>query len=92
MEISEILNLLKKNYLEQDIKSGPLFLLSVLSEEIGELNKAIRYNENIEEEIADVIFMIFSIANIYRINPEKKLIEKYLNDPEKIKKKWKDIP
>ncbi len=92
MEIQEILDKMKKYYLEQDRKSGPIFLLSVLAEEVGELNRAVRYKGNIGEEISDVIFVTFSIANLYGINPENYLIEKYIKDPEKIKEKWKDIP
>ncbi|MCI4434908.1 MAG: MazG nucleotide pyrophosphohydrolase domain-containing protein [Thermoplasmata archaeon] len=91
MELKDLLKEIERNFTENDKRMGPLFLLSVLSEEVGELNRAIRYYENIEEEISDVIFITLSIANLYGINPENKIKEKYLKDPNKIKNKWKDI-
>ncbi len=91
MEISDILEMMKRFYLEQDKKSGPLFLLSVLAEEVGELNKAVRNKTNVDEEIADVLFITLSIANLFNVNPEKILIKKYLENPDKLKEKWKDL-
>ncbi|MGC8993089.1 MAG: MazG nucleotide pyrophosphohydrolase domain-containing protein [Thermoplasmata archaeon] len=91
MEISDILEKMKMFYLEQDKKSGPLFLLSVLTEEVGELNKAVRNKTNVDEEIADVLFITLSISNLFNVNPENILIEKYLENPEKLKEKWKDL-
>ncbi|MGC8610730.1 MAG: MazG nucleotide pyrophosphohydrolase domain-containing protein [Thermoplasmata archaeon] len=91
MEISDILEKMKRFYLEQDKKSGPLFLLSVLTEEVGELNKAVRNKTNVDEEIADVLFITLSISNLFNVNPENILIEKYLENPEKLKEKWKDL-
>lgn len=91
MDINDLLKEIKKYYFEGDKKSGALFLLSILTEEVGELNRAIRYGKNIEEEVSDVIFITLSIANLFGINPEGMIIEKYLKDPDKIKKKWGDI-
>ena len=80
MEIEEIRKKIADKYLEYDKKSGHLFLLSVLFEEVGELAEAVRKREieSIEEELADSLFMILSIANLFNVNPEKKLYEKYV--------------
>ncbi|MBD6955025.1 MAG: MazG nucleotide pyrophosphohydrolase domain-containing protein [Thermoplasmata archaeon] len=91
MDIGYLLDEIRKNYSEGDRKVGPLFLLSVLSEEVGELNKAIRNNTNIGEEIADVLFITLSISSYYGINPEDKIIEKYIRNAELTKNKWKDL-
>ncbi len=92
MELKKIMEKINDFYGKIDRKSGPIFLLSVLMEEVGELSKAIRKGENIGEEISDVLFMVLSIANYFEIDAEKTMIKKYLTDPEKIISKWNDIP
>ncbi len=84
MEFGELLEKIAEKYLERDKKSGRLFLLSVLVEEVGELSEALRKGEveAIEEELTDVAFMVFCIANLFGINFENRLVEKYLvGDP-----------
>ncbi len=84
MEFGEMLEKIAQKYLERDKKSGKLFLLSVLVEEVGELSEAIRKGEveAIEEELADVAFMVFCMANLFGVNIENRLVEKYLvGDP-----------
>ncbi len=91
MEFGEMLEKIAQKYLERDKKSGKLFLLSVLVEEVGELSEAIRKGEveAIEEELADVAFMVFCMANLFGVNIENRLVEKYLvGDPSY---KW-DLP
>lgn len=84
MELLELMKAIKKKYYNIDKKSSPLFLLSVLFEEVGELAEAIRKNktEEIEEELCDVLFMVLSLANYYDFKLENRLVEKYLKgDP-----------
>ncbi|WP_456467915.1 MazG nucleotide pyrophosphohydrolase domain-containing protein [Archaeoglobus sp.] len=91
MELTKLQQIIKEKYYTVDAKSGPLFLLAVLFEEVGELAEAVRRNDvaGVEEELADVLFMILSIANLFNINPEKRLIEKYVEgDPSE---RW-DLP
>lgn len=91
MELSELQEIIKSKYYSTDVKSGPLFLLAVLFEEVGELAEAVRKNEveNIREEITDVLFMVLSIANLFDISLESSLIDKYVKgDPSK---RW-DLP
>jgi len=91
MDLKNIQNLIKKKYYHLDAKSGPLFLLAVLFEEVGELAEAVRKNEkdSIREELVDVLFMVLSLANLFNIELEELLIEKYIKrDPSE---KW-DLP
>ncbi|HDN74146.1 nucleotide pyrophosphohydrolase [Archaeoglobales archaeon ex4484_92] len=91
MMIKELKEKIKEKYYETDKKSGELFLLSVLFEEIGELSEAVRKGEirGIEEELADVLFMVLSLANYFDVKPEDVLIKKYIEeDPSK---NW-DLP
>jgi|Deesub1362A_J573_1020465.scaffolds.fasta_scaffold01337_5 NTP pyrophosphatase (non-canonical NTP hydrolase) len=84
MDLTALQMEIRKRYHETDSKSGKLFLLAVLFEETGELAEAVRKGrkKEVEEEIADVIFMALSIANLFEITPEERIIEKYLkNDP-----------
>ncbi len=91
MDLGEIRRKIKEKYYEIDSKSGELFLLAVLFEEVGELAEAVRKREilAIEEELADVLFMVLSLANLFDVNVEDKLINKYLRgDPSE---RW-DLP
>lgn len=84
MELQHIMEKLKEKYGETDKKSGHLFLLAVLFEEVGELAEAVRKQEkeSIEEELADCLFMILSLANYFSVDIERRLIGKYIyNDP-----------
>ncbi|MEM0022043.1 MAG: MazG nucleotide pyrophosphohydrolase domain-containing protein [Archaeoglobaceae archaeon] len=88
MELSKLREILREKYYPIDAKSGALFLLSVLFEEVGELAESVRKKDlrGIEEELSDVFFMVLSLANYFNIDIEAKLIEKYVkSDPSK---KW----
>ncbi len=80
MELKDVQRLIKEKYYEIDSKSGPLFLLAVLFEEVGELAEAVRKRElsSIREELTDVLFMVLSLANLFDLDLEEKLIEKYV--------------
>ncbi len=84
MELIELQKAVREKYYETDSKSGPLFLLAVLFEEVGELAEAVRKGEkeNIREELTDVLFMVISIANLFDIELEDRLVKKYIKgDP-----------
>ncbi|WP_456327441.1 MazG nucleotide pyrophosphohydrolase domain-containing protein, partial [Archaeoglobus sp.] len=80
MELKELRKIIKEKYYETDAKSGELFLLAVLFEEVGELAEAVRKKDvkAIEEELTDVLFMVLSLANYFDVDVESKLIEKYV--------------
>jgi len=91
MELKEIMRVIREKYYEIDSKSGELFLLAVLFEEVGELAEAVRKRDikAIEEELADVLFMVLSLANLFDLDVESKLVEKYVvGDPSS---RW-DLP
>ncbi len=91
MDLKMLREAIKERYYHLDAKSGPLFLLAVLFEEVGELAESVRKKEveNIEEELADVLFMIISLSNLFGVSPERRLVEKYIRgDPSK---RW-DLP
>jgi len=80
---------------EKDRMVGEMFLFSVLVEEIGELAEALRKKdrERISEELADVMFMVMSIANQFEVDLEARLVEKYLSKSlEEISRSWRDVP
>lgn len=86
MEMDEVFKRVREKYYKVDSESGSLFLLAVFFEEAGELAEAVRRNKinEIEEELADVLFMVISLSNLFNVNPGKRLVEKYLEgDPSK---------
>ncbi len=93
MELIDIQRALKQRYGKIDEASGPLFLLSVLMEECGELASALRHHqEGAREEVADVVFCALSIANLLNANVERLLDEKYLRRPfEDVVRSWTDV-
>ncbi|MFW6128446.1 MAG: MazG nucleotide pyrophosphohydrolase domain-containing protein, partial [Halobacteriota archaeon] len=48
-----------------------------LVEEVGELAEAVRKDEDIGEEIADIMAWSVSLANLYDIDVEKEVNKKY---------------
>ncbi len=91
MDLKELREIIREKYYEKDKRSGELFLLAVLFEEVGELAEAVRKRDlkSIEEELADVLFMVLSLANLFDVDVESKLLEKFVRgDPS-----WKwDLP
>lgn len=88
MDLEELRRKIHEKYGDLDRRSGDLFLLSVLMEEVGELAEAVRKREfeAIKEEIADVIFITLSLANYFGVEFENRILEKYIKgDPSK---KW----
>ena len=91
MNISEFQNVMKERFGEEDRRRGPYFLTVVLTSEVGELADAIKKNDRdgIREELADVMFCVVSLANVFDIDLEKEVVEKYVNQSkEKIREKW----
>ncbi|ADB57103.1 MazG nucleotide pyrophosphohydrolase domain-containing protein [Archaeoglobus profundus] len=84
MDLKEVRKAIKEKYYEIDARSGELFLLAVLFEEVGELAEAVRKRDvkAIEEELTDVLFMVLSLANYFNVDIESRLVEKYIKgDP-----------
>ena len=79
MRLQDLQELMKAYYGEKDkargIEKTTLWLVS----EVGELADAIRAQnpKNTEEEIADVLAWLLSLANILNINVEECFLDKY---------------
>ncbi len=94
MDLAEIQKQIKERYGTIDKTSGPLFLLSVLLGECGELATALRRKEaTAKEEVVDVIFCALSIANLLATDVDHLLQEKYLQKEfDEVTKTWTDLP
>lgn len=80
MEINEFQNLIKEIYFEKDSKRGADKTFIWLIEEVGELAEQLnkgKSKEELEEEFADVLAWIFSLANLENIDLEKAITKKY---------------
>ena len=69
-------------YLERDRARGKQGTLLWFVEEVGELVRAIRRGErnNLEEEFADVLAWLATLANICDVDLTKVLHDKYIKD------------
>ena len=79
MHISEFQNLMKEIYFHRDSKRGADGTYNWLLDEVRELGEALKSNdrENLEEEFADVIAWLASLANIVGVDLEKATLKKY---------------
>lgn len=71
--------LIRKMYYEKDVERGADGTFLWLMEEVGELATAIRTRDqaNLEEEFADVIAWLTTIANVVGVDLSKALQKKY---------------
>ncbi len=83
MDISSFQSLIRNLYFHQDRERGIEKTFMWLIEEIGELSNVLREEnfdkEKISEEIADIIAWTISLANLFEIDVEKALLDKYPN-------------
>ena len=79
MRISQFQDLMKEIYFHRDSKRGVDGTYNWLVDEIRELGEALKGNnrENIEEEFADVIAWLASLANVVGVNLEEAALKKY---------------
>jgi NTP pyrophosphatase (non-canonical NTP hydrolase) len=76
-----------------DRKSGPFFLMTVLAAEIGEVAEAVKNEEKgvIAMELADSLFTLVSIANVFGIDITKAVEDKYFKGNLKnVSKAWRE--
>ncbi len=83
MRIKEAQKLIRDAYYERDSRRGLYATFAWLVEEVGELANAILSGnrENIQEEIADVLAWLLSVANLLEVDVEEAFIKKYRNPP-----------
>lgn len=79
MEIRDFQNLIDKMYSDKDRKRGPAGTFMWMVEEIGELASAIAEGtqQNKEEEFADVLAWLVSLANVENVDLTAALETKY---------------
>jgi len=79
VEIREFQEIIKDIYFHKDSKRGVERTFLWFIEEVGELSEAIRKRdiESMEEEFADVLAWLASLANLLRIDLEDAAKKKY---------------
>ncbi|ABN70092.1 MazG nucleotide pyrophosphohydrolase [Staphylothermus marinus F1] len=72
--------LIRKKYYERDHARGLFATYTWFIEEVGELAEALlsQNKESIEEEIADVLAWLLSVANLVGVDVEEAFKKKYL--------------
>jgi len=73
MEISELQSMLRHTYYERDAKRGQDATFRWLTEEVGELAKALREGDagELEHEFSDVLAWLASLANLSGVDLEQ---------------------
>ncbi|MCS7095550.1 MAG: nucleotide pyrophosphohydrolase [Candidatus Bathyarchaeota archaeon] len=81
MHINEFQNLMRRLYFHRDSQRGIERTFEWLVEEVAELGEAIQTGnkESLEQEFADVIAWLASLANITQVDLEKVAAKKYPN-------------
>ena len=81
MHIHEFQDLMRRLYLHRDCERGANGTYKWLIDEVKELGDALQANDKreIEEEFADVIAWLASLANVLKVDLEKTSLEKYDN-------------
>ena len=81
MQINEFQNMMKQLYLHRDSERGTDGTLDWLMDEVEELKEALKEDDTkaIENEFADVLAWLASLANIVNIDLEKATLSKYTN-------------
>jgi NTP pyrophosphatase (non-canonical NTP hydrolase) len=81
MQINEFQNMMKQLYLHRDSERGTDRTLNWLIDEVEELREALKEDDTkaIENEFADVLAWLASLANIVNIDLEKAALSKYAN-------------
>lgn len=83
MQIKRAQELIRRAYYERDKARGLYATFAWLVEEVGELANALLSGnkDNIEEEIADVLAWLLSVANLIDVDVERAFLKKYANPP-----------
>ena len=81
MHVDEFQNMMRRIYFHRDSKRGTVETYKWLMEEIGELEQALRGEDKkaLEDEFADALAWLASLANVVNIDLEKAALEKYDN-------------
>jgi NTP pyrophosphatase (non-canonical NTP hydrolase) len=79
LHIHEFQDLMRRLYLNRDCERGANGTYERLTDELKELGDALKANDKkgMEEEFADVIAWLASLANVLKVDLEKASLEKY---------------
>ena len=79
MHICEFQEIMREIYFHRDSKRGILRTYDWLMDEVKELGEALRTSDKdaLEDEFADVIAWLASLANITNVNLERATLSKY---------------
>ena len=88
MHIHEFQDMMKRIYFHRDSKRGVKRTYDWLVEEVGELGEALKGRDvkALEDEFADVIAWLSSLANVVEIDLERATLTKYDDTCPKCKK------
>jgi NTP pyrophosphatase (non-canonical NTP hydrolase) len=80
MEIRELQRTLRETYFDRDERRGPDATFRWLTEEVGELAKALRHRdpEELAHEFSDVLGWLASLANLTDVDLDR-AAERYAN-------------
>lgn len=80
MEIAELQRALRDTYFERDTQRGPDATFRWLTEEVGELARALRHgkHDELELEFSDVLAWLASLANLTGVDLEH-AVARYAN-------------
>ena len=81
MQISEFQEMMRRIYFHRDSKRGVAGTYDWLVDEVEELGEAVKEEnkEALEDEFADVLAWLASLANVVNIDLERAAITKYNN-------------
>ncbi|MEM3622225.1 MAG: MazG nucleotide pyrophosphohydrolase domain-containing protein [Candidatus Bathyarchaeia archaeon] len=79
MHIYEFQKMMHRLYFHKDSRRGALGTYNWLVDEVKELGEALKANDKkaLEDEFADVIAWLASLANVTNVNLEKAALNKY---------------
>jgi NTP pyrophosphatase (non-canonical NTP hydrolase) len=79
MECEDFQTLMRELYYDRDNQRGVGKMFMRITEELGELGRAIRNHDEpgMKEEMADVLAWLFSLGNILGLDMEEAVLSKY---------------
>ncbi|HIE05194.1 MAG TPA: nucleotide pyrophosphohydrolase [bacterium (Candidatus Stahlbacteria)] len=91
MDLKEYQEIISRTYLSRDQNRGIYKTLIWLVEEVGELARAVRNGQGLEEEFADVLAWLLSVANLAGIDVDSAM-DRYRDGCPKCKKQPCECP
>ena len=94
MHIREFQHMMKRIYFQRDSQRGKLGTYDWLKEEVEELREALGKNDRkaLENEFADVLAWLASLANVVEVELEKATTSKYDNSCPRCRKATCECP